>query len=367
MGVILDANVVVVGAGAAGLSAAAALKQNGIDATVLEQDARIGGTWSRRYDRLHLHTVRGFSGLAHFGIPRRYPAYLSRDQFVSYLREYADHFGLKIVNRCEVEKISRDPQSNEWKIVTGTGDTWRCNAVVIASGQYRIPIKPEWPGAEIFGGELSHSASYSNPTPFIGKRVLVVGAGNSGAEIATDIAENGGKFVALSIRTPPAIVPRDPFGMPVQRTGIMLGFLPARIADRIGRLTARLVLGDLTAYKIPTPAWGPFSARRIPLISCGFEIETEMTIQMLHRRRRIVAVVAVSAAVPVLAVLAVSAVVEAAVSRASASVFHPTPQPPPRRQSSRQIFAANSRSAKARAEGAPSAASAALVKMRAIG
>jgi len=108
----LHANVVVVGAGAAGLSAAAALKQNGIDATVLEQDARIGGTWSRRYDRLHLHTVRGFSGLAHFGIPRRYPAYLSRDQFVSYLREYADHFGLKIVTRCEVEKISRDPQSN---------------------------------------------------------------------------------------------------------------------------------------------------------------------------------------------------------------------------------------------------------------
>jgi len=130
--------------------------------------------------------------------------------------------------------------------------------VVIASGQYRIPIKPEWPGAEVFGGELSHSASYSNPTPFIGKRVLVVGAGNSGAEIATDIAENGGKFVALSIRTPPAIVPRDPFGMPVQRTGIMLSVLPARIADRIGRLTARLVFGDLTAYKIPPPAWGPF-------------------------------------------------------------------------------------------------------------
>jgi putative flavoprotein involved in K+ transport len=270
VGVTLEANVAVVGAGAAGLSAAAALKRAGIDATVLEQDARIGGTWSRRYDRLHLHTVRGFSGLAHFGIPRRYPAYLSRDQFVSYLREYADHFGLNVVTRCEVEKISRDHQSDKWKIVTATGDTWMCNAVVIASGQYRIPIQPEWPGAEIYGGELSHSASYSNPTPFIGKRVLVVGPGNSGAEIATDIAENGGKFVALAIRTPPAIVPRDPFGMPVQRTGIMLSVLPARIADRIGRLTSRLVLGDLTAYKIPAPAWGPFSARRIPLIDVGF-------------------------------------------------------------------------------------------------
>jgi cation diffusion facilitator CzcD-associated flavoprotein CzcO len=141
---------------------------------------------------------------------------------------------------------------------------------VIASGQYRVPITPEWPGAEKFRGELSHSASYSNPTPFIGRRVLVVGVGNSGAEIATDIAEHGGKFVALSIRTPPAIVPRDPFGMPVQRTGIMLSFLPARIADKIGRLTARLVLGDLTPYKIPSPGWGPFTSQRIPLIDVGF-------------------------------------------------------------------------------------------------
>src|SRR4051812_15172871 len=88
------ADVVVVGGGASGLSAAAALKKKGIDVVVLEEDAQIGGTWSRRYDRLHLHTVRGFSGLAHYGIPRRFPTYLSRDQFVEYLGEYAEHLGL---------------------------------------------------------------------------------------------------------------------------------------------------------------------------------------------------------------------------------------------------------------------------------
>jgi cation diffusion facilitator CzcD-associated flavoprotein CzcO len=100
--------------------------------------------------------------------------------------------------------------------------------------------------------------------------VLVVGAGNSGAEIATDIAENGGTMVALSIRTPPPIVPRDPFGMPIQRTGIIFSFFPSWIGDRVGRLTSRLVLGDLTAYKIPRPKWGPFSAKRVPLIDVGF-------------------------------------------------------------------------------------------------
>ncbi|HEY4671049.1 MAG TPA: NAD(P)/FAD-dependent oxidoreductase [Gemmatimonadaceae bacterium] len=265
-----NADVVVVGAGASGLSAAAALKKKGIDVLVLEEDARIGGTWARRYDRLHLHTVRGFSGLAHYGIPRRFPAYLSRDQFVEYLAEYADHFGLHVVTGSAVANVSRDAATQEWNITTATGVVWRSPAVVIATGQYRIPTEPSWPGVEEYRGRLSHSSSYSNAAPYAGMRVLVVGAGNSGAEIATDIAENGGTMVALSIRTPPPIVPRDPFGMPIQRTGIIFSFLPSWIGDRVGRLTSRLVLGDLTAYKIPRPKWGPFSAKRVPLIDVGF-------------------------------------------------------------------------------------------------
>ncbi|MFL5483543.1 MAG: flavin-containing monooxygenase [Gemmatimonadaceae bacterium] len=265
-----EASVVIVGGGASGLSAAGALKQQGIDSVVLEQDAQVGGTWARRYDRLHLHTVRGFSGLAHFGIPRRYPKYLSRDQFVEYLREYVDHFGLKVVNGATVTAISSDPQKSRWKATTSNGQTWSSRAVVIATGQYRRPIDPHWPRTLDFRGQLSHSVGYSNAKSFVGKRVLVVGSGNSGAEIAADIAENGGKFVALSIRTPPMIVPRDPFGMPVQRTGIILSLLPPAVADRLGRLTARITLGDLTKYKIPQPAWGPYSAKRIPLIDVGF-------------------------------------------------------------------------------------------------
>src|SRR3954462_189829 len=265
-----DAAGIVVGGGASGRSAAAALVHKGIDTVVLEQDAQIGGTWARRYDRLHLHTVRGFSGLAHYSIPRRYPPYLSRDQFVTYLREYADHFALQVMAGCEVSRIASDGDGSHWTTTTTDGATWRSRAVVVATGQYRVPVTPQWQGADTFRGELLHSANYRRPSPYAGKRVLVVGAGNSGPETATDVAEKGAAFTALSIRTPPAIVPRDPFGLPVQRTGIMLSFLPTFLADRFARLTARIVLGDLTRHNIPRAGWGPFSAKRVPLIDVGF-------------------------------------------------------------------------------------------------
>src|SRR5262247_1909751 len=96
-----QAAVVIVGAGASGLSAAGALQRRGIDAVILEQGRDIGGVWAGRYDRLRLHTVRGLSGLAHHPIPPRYPAYLSRDEFAAYLADYARCFGLRIETGCE--------------------------------------------------------------------------------------------------------------------------------------------------------------------------------------------------------------------------------------------------------------------------
>ena len=266
-----ESSVIVVGGGASGLSAAAALSRQGIDAVVLEQDPELGGTWARRYDRLHLHTVRQFSGLAHFPIPRRYPAYLSRDDVVEYLREYARHFGLRVVTGATVRRIRpRDAASERWTVETVFGDAWRARVVVIATGQYRQPIVPPWPGRESFRGQIAHSSEYTNATAYVGQRVLVVGAGNSGAEIATDVSDNGGAYVAISVRTAPPIVPRDPFGMPVQRTSILLSVLPAAIANRLGRATARLVLGDLTRYGMPKGEFAPYTTKRIPLIDVGF-------------------------------------------------------------------------------------------------
>jgi cation diffusion facilitator CzcD-associated flavoprotein CzcO len=127
-----------------------------------------------------------------------------------------------------------------------------------------------WPGREVYVGAIVHSAAYRNAAPYAGRRVLVVGAGNSGAEIAADLGDNGAGFVALSVRTPPPIVPRDPFGLPVQRTSMVLSALPPALADRLGWLTSRLVLGDLSRYGMPAGSFAPYSTRRVPVIDVGF-------------------------------------------------------------------------------------------------
>jgi len=259
---------VVVGGGASGLSAAGALAHRGIHSIVLERDAEVGGTWARRYERLHLHTMREYSGLAHFPIPTRYPRYLSRDEVVAYLREYASHCALSVVAGSAVQRIRQS--DGAWRIDVADAEPWRARVVVIATGQYREPFVPPWPGREAYRGQLSHSIAYVNASPYARQRVLVVGAGNSGAEIATDLAEGGASSVAMSVRTPPPIVPRDPFGMPVQRTSILLSTLPPRIANRIGQTTARLTIGDLTPYGMPRAAFTPYTRKQVPLIDVGF-------------------------------------------------------------------------------------------------
>jgi cation diffusion facilitator CzcD-associated flavoprotein CzcO len=150
------------------------------------------------------------------------------------------------------------------------GGTWRARVVVVATGQYRDPVIPPFPGRDVYRGRLLHSTAYANASPFAGQRALVVGAGNSGAEIATDLADGGAAFVAVSVRTPPPIVPRDPFGMPVQRTSILLSALPPAVSNRFGAMTARLTIGDLTRYGMPRPDFAPYTTRRVPLIDVGF-------------------------------------------------------------------------------------------------
>jgi putative flavoprotein involved in K+ transport len=266
-----ESSVVIVGGGAAGLSTAGALARRGIRSVVLEQDEAIGGTWARRYDRLHLHTIRRFSGLAHLPIPTRYPTYLSRDDLVAYLNEYARHFQLQVVPGTTVNRIrSEGDAPPTWMVEVAGREPWHARAAVIATGQYRKPVVPSWPGRDSFAGRLAHSSAYANAAPYAGQRVLVVGAGNSGAEIATDLSEQGAAHVVLSVRTPPPIVPRDPFGLPVQRTSIVLSALPAAIANRVGRATSRLVLGDLTRYGMPAAEFAPYTTRRVPLIDVGF-------------------------------------------------------------------------------------------------
>jgi putative flavoprotein involved in K+ transport len=260
-------DIIIVGGGAAGLSAAGALIRQGYSPLVIERTRRIGQVWEARYDRLHLHTR--YSSLAHYPLPKRTPPYPSKDLYAAYLRDYARHLGIRIVAGCAVRHVSpaADPTSG-WLVVSDCG-TWQCQVVVLAIGQYGKPVVPDWPGRTRYSGTLIHSSDYRNTAPFIGRRVLVVGAGNSGAEIATDLAAGGASWVGLSVRTQPPVVPRDPFGMPVQRTGILLSRFPPKLADGLARLVARVTLGDLRPYGLGPAAWGPYRTRRVPLIDVG--------------------------------------------------------------------------------------------------
>jgi hypothetical protein len=263
-----EADIVIVGGGAAGLTTAAALRRVGLESVILDKDDQIGGTWARRYARLHLHTVRACSGLAHYPIPRAYPKYIPKDMFAQYLRDYARHFDLHFVGNCPVNKVRR-LNAGHWSLLTDQGE-WQCRVVVIATGHYGAPFVPDWPGVKDYAGALIHSSKYQTGRDYAGQRVLVIGSGNSGSEIAADLVEQGAAFVAHSIRTPPPVVPRDVLGTPVQVFGIVMSPLPPSWADRIGQLIARAATGNLGRYGVRPPAWQPFTAHRVPIIDVGW-------------------------------------------------------------------------------------------------
>src|SRR5215212_9439686 len=172
---------VVIGAGPGGLAAAAMLKKRGIPVVVLERDA-IGASWRRHYDRLHLHTVRWMSNLPGLRFNRAHGRWVHRDGVVRYLEQYARHHGLDVRLGVDVRKLDRDADGSGWVIHTTDGPL-HARAVVVATGYNRIPFIPDWPGKESFEGELLHGQDYRNGESYRGRDVLVIGSGNTGAEI----------------------------------------------------------------------------------------------------------------------------------------------------------------------------------------
>lgn len=258
------AEVVVVGGGASGLAAAAALGRLGREAVVLERHDRIGETWSRRYERLCLHTVRTFSGLPFQGMPRRYPRYVPKALYAEYLADYAESLGLDVRLGTRVERIRLG-----WAVETD-GETWEASAVVVATGRHNEPRLPDWPGREEYGGRLLHSVDYATGREFAGRHVLVIGIGNTGAEVAADLVECGAATVTVSVRSRPPIAAREILGVPVQLLGIALAPFPSRAVDRVGAVIRRVATGDLSRYGLGAEEWGPFTVRRPPVIDVGF-------------------------------------------------------------------------------------------------
>jgi putative flavoprotein involved in K+ transport len=250
-------DVVIIGAGSAGLATAALLRERGIEPLVVEAGPEPGAVWRTRYDRLRLHTPRLLSGLPGLRIPRRYGRWVGRDDLIEYFHAYAAHHRLDVRTNTRVEQVVRD--DGGWRLDTSNGPVHARN-VVVATGYNGTAFIPDWPGREDFSGELIHSAEYVSPQPYRGRDVLVVGAGNSGAEIAHDLIDGGAARSWLSVRTPPQIVRRATAGIPAQLIGMAIKHLPPHWVDPISITQRKLSIPDLSAQGLPRPDTGVRSA-----------------------------------------------------------------------------------------------------------
>ncbi|WP_461094855.1 flavin-containing monooxygenase [Spirosoma gilvum] len=261
----------IIGAGPAGLAIAGQLAQKGLPFTILEASDYIGVSWRNHYDRLHLHTVKGYSALPHMPYPANYPTYVSRLEFIEYLEQYAERFGIKPLYNQKVVSIQRSMSTDKaWQVQTET-DTFMADRVIVATGYNRSPNIPELPGQRNFRGIVWHSHEYRNGAAFRNEHVLVVGMGNTGAELALDLLEHDA-IPVISVRSPINIIRRDIFGRPAQNTAILLSKLPNWLCDLIAGFTQKLTVGDMSAYGLGKPAHSPtYDNRRgkTPVIDIG--------------------------------------------------------------------------------------------------
>jgi putative flavoprotein involved in K+ transport len=262
---------IVIGAGPAGLATAATLGKAGVPTTVLERSGAVAPAWRTHYERLHLHTVRWLSHLPGYSISRRHGRWVPRDGVVSYLEDYARHHDIDVRFKTEVTRLERE--AGGWRLET-SGGPLQARHVVVATGHNHTPRLPDWPGRDNFTGDLLHSKEYRSGEAYRGRDVLVVGSGNTGGEIAVDLAEEGAHRVRIAIRTPPNIVPRDAAGLPGQVVGILVRRLPSRVGDAVIRQNQRTFIGDLSEYGLPVPEQGVYSrllaTGRVPMLDIGF-------------------------------------------------------------------------------------------------
>lgn len=262
---------VVIGAGPAGLAAAREIGRRGIGVVVIERGDAVGARWRSRYAGLRLNTFSGFSHLPGQRLPRAAGRYASREAFVDYLESYARGHGLDVRLGVEAARVDRDGGHN-WTVATTEG-AWSAGHVVVATGWDAEPKWPAWATGSRFDGTVLHSSQLTRLSGFAGQRVLVVGAGNSGIDVA-GLLIRAGAGVTVSMRTPPTIFPRDWLGVPLGPLAWVGEHGPSRSADVLGRLIQRQVFGDLSAYGIPRAPQGYMSRFRRtginPAVDDGF-------------------------------------------------------------------------------------------------
>ncbi|MGJ9421395.1 flavin-containing monooxygenase [Aeromicrobium sp. CF3.5] len=260
-----DHPVVVVGAGPAGLATARALSTRGIPYVHLERHDDVGGIWdidnpgTPMYRTAHFISSRDKSGFFDHPMPSRFADYPSREQILEYTQTFTDRFALRERIQFDTEVLStrQDDTTGEWSVQTDAGDI-TASAVICCTGVTWDARIPDTPGR--FDGEVRHSVTYVDPGEFAGRRVLVVGLGNSGADIACDAAQAAAQAF-ISTRRGYHFVPKHIFGQPADQSES----LPIWAERLLHRIFASVIIGDVTRWGLPKPDHKLFESH--PLIN----------------------------------------------------------------------------------------------------
>jgi cation diffusion facilitator CzcD-associated flavoprotein CzcO len=243
-----------IGAGAAGLGALQVLRDEGFAVDCFERGDRVGGHWHTDYECLHLITPRDASGFEGLPMPAGYPLFPSRDQMRDYILGFAAHHGLGSHIRFNTAVTSARPLDPSglagWEVTTSDGERHRFDGVIVANGHLWDPFVPEYPGR--FDGRVLHSGRYRNAGDLEGERVLVVGAGNSGCDLAVDAAQ-AGRETYVSVRHGMVFQPKTLYGRPRSELPF-LGRLPVPVQERVTRGLIDVAVGRPERYGLPTPA-----------------------------------------------------------------------------------------------------------------
>jgi cation diffusion facilitator CzcD-associated flavoprotein CzcO len=252
----VSATVGVIGAGPSGLAAAAALKAHGIGFEVLDRHRDVGGIWDMEnagtpmYESAHFISSRTQSAFEGFPMPADYADYPSREKILAYIRAYAEHHALRGSIRFASVVERAEPRDGGWRVTLRGGATRDYAALIAAPGHNWDPVMPAYAGH--FDGEVIHSRDYHRASQFEGKRVLVVGAGNSGCDIVCDAAARG-SAAFLSMRRGYYFLPKHIFGQPTDAFFRSGPHIPPRIAQPALTLLLRMLVGDMTRFGVPKP------------------------------------------------------------------------------------------------------------------
>lgn len=223
---------------------------------MLDRSSGVGASWRARYEGLRLNSVRWMSGLPNAPIPRSAGRWPLKDEVIAHLERYVEERGLDVRLGVNADRIERSTAG--WEVMTSAGPLC-APAVVVATGSDGVAKMPDWPGSRGFKGELTHGSDYRNPKPYGGRTVLIAGAGNTGTEIAVQLADGGAAKVWMAVRTPPNLVPIELWGLPASLAGALADRLPPWLVDRITPLFIR----DLSDYGLPRSPYGLATEIRI--------------------------------------------------------------------------------------------------------